>query len=82
MGRRKAWEPPVSEKERKIRAAITQAISDMEHEKKIRAYNAMADYRKKHDRLTQKIRAANARGMSYGYYVALCVEFRGRLSIM
>lgn len=82
MGRHKEWEKPLSEKERKINLAIAQAISDKERNDKIIAWNAMKDYRRNHNRLTEKILAANARGLSYGYYVAFCVEFRGRLSIM
>ena len=82
MGRRKDWEPPVSDAERKNQEKIREAIAKQEQMHKTKVLQDMAKYRKNRERLAGKVAAARKMGLSYGYYVAYYVEFRGRLSIM
>ncbi|MBQ6481724.1 MAG: hypothetical protein IJI45_11450 [Anaerolineaceae bacterium] len=82
MGRHKDWEPPISEAERKNREEIKNAIARQQQMHRTKVLQDMAKYRKNRERLAGKVAAARKMGLSYGYYVALYVEFRGRLSIM
>lgn len=82
MGRRKSWEPQITEAERKNQKEIREAIAKQEQMQRTRVLQDMAKYHKNRERLAGKVAAARKMGLSYGYYVAYYVEFRGRLSIM
>lgn len=82
MGRRKDWEPKLSEAERRNQKEIREAIAKQEQMQKMKVLQDMAKYRQNRERLAGKVAAAREMGLSYGYYVAYYVEFRGRLSIM
>lgn len=82
MGRRKSWEPSVSDAERKNQKEIKEALAKQEQMQRTRVLQDMAKYRQNRERLAAKVAAARKMGLSYGYYVAYYVEFRGRLSIM
>jgi hypothetical protein len=82
LGRYKVGRVPFSEEERIQCKEIANAISKAENMHKQKVLQDMAQYRKNRARLAAKAREAKERGLSYGYYVALCIEFRGRLSIM
>ena len=82
MGRHKEWEPAISETERKNQKKIREAIAKQEQMHKTKVLQDMAKYHKNRERLAGKVAAARKMGLSYGYYVAFHVEFRGRLSIM
>ena len=82
MGRRKSWEPQITEAERKNQKEIREAIAKQEQMQKTKVLQDMAKYRQNRERLAAKVAAAREKGLSYGYYVAYYVEYRGRLSIM
>jgi citrate lyase alpha subunit len=82
MGRRKSWESQISEAERKNQKEIMSAIAKQQQMHKTKVLQDMAKYHKNRERLAGKVAAARKLGLSYGYYVAFHVEFRGRLSIM
>lgn len=81
MGARLKPGPKPREKdERYLQAAIMDAISRRAHDHRQKVRRDMQDYWANHKRLGEKVTAARAAGMSYGYYVALVVEKRGRLN--
>lgn len=80
MGKGKVGRPGLDAKEREVQAAIRRAINDVEGKKRTKILQDMAKYRKNHKRMASKQAAARAAGLSYGYYVALVLEGRGRLA--
>ena len=69
----------MSTEERNKQAAIKSAIAEATCRHKQKVLQDMAKYRKNRARLAKKAREARAAGLTYGYYVALVLEKRGRL---
>lgn len=75
----KVGRPGLDAEERERQREIRRAINDQEGKIRTKILQDMAKYRKNRKRLASKQRAARAAGLSYGYYVALVLEGRGRL---
>ena len=79
MGRMKPGPVPMDKEEKALSEALHRAVMEREHAHNARVRRDMREYWKNHKRLGEKVLAAQKAGLSYGYYVALVLEKRGRL---
>jgi hypothetical protein len=79
QGRLKPGPKPMDAEEKEIQAAIMAALQQRDHDHRQKVRRDMKEYWKNHKRLGKKALAAQKAGLSYGYYVALALEKRGRL---
>ena len=80
MGRHAGGRPGLDPQEREVQRKIREAVAYAEQKMRAKVLQDMAQYRKNRLRIAEKARAARVAGLSYGYYVALVLEHRGRLS--
>jgi hypothetical protein len=80
LGKHAGGRPGFDPQERETQKKIKEAIAYAEQKQRAKVLQDMAQYRKNRKRMSEKARAARLAGLSYGYYVALVLERRGRLA--